>query len=62
MGYGYAIFQDHWRQMENSSTINPLVYIFNAEVVGTLYRLQAAIDCFPYTPQYWLYINSMLVI
>ena len=48
--------------MENSSTINPLVYIFNAEVVGTLYRLQAAIDCFPYTPQYWLYINSMLVI
>ena len=39
VGYGYAVFQDHQRQIENSSTINPLVHVFDTEVVGALHRL-----------------------
>lgn len=62
VGYGYAVFQDYQRQIENSSTINPLVHMFDTEAVGALHRLQAAVDCFPCAPQYWLCIDSISVI
>ena len=62
MGYGYAVFQDHQRQMEISFTMNPLVHMFDTKVVGALHRLQAAVDLFSCAPWYWLCINSTLVI
>lgn len=62
VGYGYVVFRTQQQIAGGSAPMNPLTHVFDAEVVGTLHRLQSTLEYVLGAPQYWLCINSTSVI